>query len=207
MKTRKLTIFLFALLLLPTLVFAQYGSDSNALTFGVKAGWAWPQSDSLTDSIESGWIVGGDATWFFSDNFGLGLDVRLSAETFEDMLGMYEIVLDYSSIPISLNYYYRSDLAGNSRFYLGAGLSLVRTSLDLLVPMMDFSSSESEWGYGYNAVAGFQFSLIFVEAQYLYASTDFPMYAEYFGADDTMYGTEESAISTGSFNLVGGVRF
>ena len=58
MKIRNTTMLLLALVLLPAVAFAQYGSDdgygsgSSEVKFGVKGGWGWPQNDTLGETVE-----------------------------------------------------------------------------------------------------------------------------------------------------------
>jgi hypothetical protein len=171
-----------------------------------KIGWMFLRGEPVGEISDNNWCIGGDAILWLPSNVGIGVDVKyFTKDVDREDSGDYDVDWESSIMPISFNAYFRSPQNGSQlRYYLGGGLSWVRASLSAVtdgLALDTFSATieQDENVWGYNVVLGLQFSRLFVEAQYISASSEFE--------ELQILTPDGDEFEVGGFNFMVGYRF
>ena len=131
--------------------------DNDMYTLHVGAEYKCPGSESShAIFLEVGWT-----SWSESDLFDDMYDYR------------YDIDFDYSVVPITINYKYENRLFGAINWYVGAGLGIAISSIDVDLPGSSFDWDDSETNFFGQAFIGLVWNVsdsfeVFGGARYLY---------------------------------------
>lgn len=186
---KRLSVFAFMLVFLSMAATVSAQDEEMKFSFGVKAGWFFWLEEDLTDAdLDNTWALGADVTVWMTEEFGV------TAGGYYSMKDIDDTGLEYKQYPFYLDLVYKMPMEDDSFVYLGAGASMVYT--DLSLDIMGVSISADDTSFGFNALAGYQFDMFFVEGQYTWAEVDFGM--------DTGFG---EGINVGGIMIAGGVRF
>ena len=178
MKKPAAIILTLAILSFSVIASAQI-DDEKRFQIGVKGGLNLWFDDPLQDDISNNWSIGGEIKYWFANNIGIGGEVQWTdAHSGVRIVGLLDAELEYTMIPINLNVYRRFPIgSGKTSYYLGAGVSIVYADASASASSGDFSLGVNvdHTAFGANAVAGAEFHMIFLEAQWLWAKPEFDL--------------------------------
>ena len=185
---KKLSVFALVVVFLGVAATATAQDEEMKFNFGVKAGWHFWLEEDLTDAdIDNTWALGADLTLWMTEEIGIQGGGYFMMKDIDDTN------VEYKQYPFYVDLVYKMPMEDDSFVYLGAGASMVYS--DLSIEAMGVTVSADDTGFGFNAMAGFQFDMFFIEGQYTWAEIDY---------EDDFF---EAEVNVGGFMVAGGVRF